>query len=271
MAQEDLHQAEMEACKLLTGEFEGHAQYAIDAYNLLGRVVASHGELGVTEPESQLSIRIASRMANDLNCATELAFRGYGPQGCGLVATMFELAFTWIKVLNEGRPSVERWLTHDNLRNTPVRAKEGLEYFVAMAVDRAGAPPKKERRALINGFVEREYKVYTDLCAFKHGNPRAIQAIESADGRAMAPIGPDAGTSGKMSLCFAVEHGGRFAEMATECWLLQRVAETERQPFTEKLERLSATREALAKASRERWQAPIAAETVKPPPLPQNG
>lgn len=253
-SKEALHELEAAALRVLTSDFADHATYAVNAYNLLADVVSHYARHPASVPEDQVSIRIASRMANDLHCASEIGFRGYGPQACGLVAAMFELAFTWVKVLGQGAAAANAWLTHADLRNTPVRAKEGLEYFVGLAIDELGSKPKPLRRKLIESCVETEYKVYTELCAFKHGNPRSILPIESPGNQFTAPIGPDAGLWGQMSLCFAIEHGGRLAELAVQYWTSKRLMKPDEIPFREALRRLSGARERLTERSKARWR-----------------
>lgn len=244
-----LEYAEIEAAAEMDRLIPEHLSYAHELYNLLIRITVQFEERELTRPQDQGALLMIARLANDMRALSVLCRLGYADQACGLAATIFELSFTFAHIVRDGEAAAD-WLKHSDRRKSYLKVKEALRIFV----ESTPAIPTAQRVEVI----DREYRVYAEMCIFKHGNPMSLGFVQSdyAHNYVETRIGPDFSEYGQKVACFAIENAGRLLELVVAVVLDACVPAENRYKIDHVAEQISEMGQRLAATSKAKWSGP---------------
>ena len=115
MPAESLGEAEHLAQKHLGAELDDQLNLTEAAFNLICETLSQIPERPLHEvPQSlKVSTALLARLSNDLRTASFLAVRGYPTQAVGIVASLYEAAFT-IAYIRTDEGLAQEWIEHDD-------------------------------------------------------------------------------------------------------------------------------------------------------------
>jgi len=186
--------------RFLEQELKDHLELTLDAFNLAGEVMntmPAHPVAGGSQSLKVVTVLLA-KLSNDLRSSALLAVQGYPVQALTVVAAMYETAYT-IAFIGSDEQLAQQWIDHGH-RTRPFRpaktlTKDGLR--------RLGCPDCQVARQ-----SKVEYRVYSQLCMAKHGNPlfQKQHGYALEDGQVTVSNGPTRSDESIRGSWFALEH-----------------------------------------------------------------
>jgi len=163
---EGLDQAEQQTSDQLRPQLVAHVAVCERVLNTIGLTLDIALEAISENRVSQVSIsrRVAMnlmvRLSNDIRCVWLLTAQGYALQAASLVSSIYEIAHC-IAFIGADDARAQAWVDHADPAR-PFQPAWNLTNSVVRSLDDVKDP---------EGFVNRAYRMYSNLCQAKHANP----------------------------------------------------------------------------------------------------
>jgi len=242
---DNLATAEHDAIIALEGELRQHGQLSEQAFNTTGTILAAAPELPLSEVRESRKVAVAllMRLSNDLRCSALLALRGYPVQALGLVASIYEVAYTIAAIGCDDARAV-KWIEHDD----PTRTFSEMRTLTRDGLTKLGVPNPDEQSAI-------EYRVYRQLCWAKHARPVFQKHFGHVleNGNVIALNGPDTSEDAILAAWFALEQGVALMFIALASFALHHLPQKAQHDVRPLIDAIGAGRKRLEAEAQSRW------------------
>lgn len=245
MTSQSLEEAEREAQQQLNLELNHHLELTGNAFNLISEAVSKIPEQPISNmPQSlKVSVALINKLSNDLRTASLLSLLGYPTQATGIVASLYESAFT-IAYIGTDERLAQEWIDHDD----PTRPFANVRKITRLGLAKLRVPNLEQQTST-------EYRVYRQLCMAKHANPlyQMQHGYQLVGGNVTGFNGPDTSGSAIRAAWFALEHAAGLAFIALASFISDHVPHERRPELTEKLKEIGRARKTLEERAKARW------------------
>ncbi len=242
---ENIEHAEECAIETAHGELRDHLTLTETAFNLSGLAIKRlpHVPLVQMPLSRKVAATLLIRLSNDLRSILLLAPRGYALQAASLAANIYEQAYT-ITYIGGLEARAEDWIHHDD----PIHFFRPIYELTREVVTELQLPNPNEQ-------IQRQYRVYRQLCLAKHANPllQMDHAFAIESGQAIQRNGPDTSEPAIRAASFTLQHATGLTCLTLVSFVNNHLPPEFQRDFLARLDALEARRHQLSEAARERW------------------
>jgi hypothetical protein len=156
---------------------------------------------------------------------------------------MYEAAYT-IAAVGSDENLANEWIDHDD----PTRAFRNVRDLTRGGLSKLGVPN-------VDVQTTTEYKVYSQLCLAKHGNPllQKQQGFRIEAGNVATMNGPDLSEPAVRAAWFALEHAAGLAFIALSSFVSNHISRENQADLMNVIQAIGAGRKVLEDLGKTRW------------------
>ena len=158
-----INQAEEQVLKVYRAQLQAQTQIVDAGYDLLRGIAELRARQGTTADPADI---LLTSVANSLRATGQLCVHGYPEQAANLGGSLYEAAYT-IAALGDDQGARNSWLAHRD----PKKAFYGAREATDRGLKNLGSPTR---------VADEHYKVYRQLCWFKHVNSVSFTEMGAA-------------------------------------------------------------------------------------------